>query len=141
MTVVTVPDLFYKDQNTAEKLLKQAGLTPEYIGEDYSDEYPEGQVFYQSVSAGTQVEKEQLFSIWSAKDLNHQPRIVEIPEMIPGQKRTRINDNREQVYAGKDNKRDCRILLRECSRIRNFECKARVLFEKTGSSRWSVMML
>lgn len=57
MTVVTVPDLFYKDQNTAEKLLKQAGLTPEYIGEDYSDEYPEGQVFYQSVSAGTQVEK------------------------------------------------------------------------------------
>ena len=72
MTVVTVPDLSYKDQNTAEKLLKQAGLTPEYIGEDYSDEYPEGQVFYQSVSAG------------------------------------------------KDNKRDCRILLRECSRIRNF---------------------
>ena len=57
MTVVTVPNLSYKDQNTAEKLLKQAGLTPEYIGEDYSDEYPEGQVFYQSVSAGTQVEK------------------------------------------------------------------------------------
>ena len=57
MTVVTVPDLSYKDQNTAEKLLKQAGLTPEYIGEDYSDEYPEGQVFYQSVSSGTQVEK------------------------------------------------------------------------------------
>ena len=57
MTVVTVPDLSYKDQNTAEKLLKQAGLTPEYIGEDYSDEYPEGQVFYQSVSVGTQVEK------------------------------------------------------------------------------------
>ena len=57
MTVVTVPDLSYKDQNTAEKLLKQAGLTPEYIGEDYSDEYPKGQVFYQSVSSGTQVEK------------------------------------------------------------------------------------
>ena len=38
MTVVTVPDLSYKDKNTAEKLLKQAGLTPEYIGEDYSDE-------------------------------------------------------------------------------------------------------
>lgn len=37
MTVVTVPDLSYKDQNTAEKLLKQAGLTPEYIGEDYSE--------------------------------------------------------------------------------------------------------
>ena len=37
--------------------MKQAGLTPEYIGEDYSDEYPEGQVFYQSVSSGTQVEK------------------------------------------------------------------------------------
>lgn len=33
MTVVTVPNLSYKDQNTAEKLLKQAGLTPEYIGE------------------------------------------------------------------------------------------------------------
>ncbi len=57
MTVVTVPDLSYKDKNTAEKLLKQAGLTPEYIGEDYSDEYPKGQVFYQSVSGGTQVEK------------------------------------------------------------------------------------
>ena len=57
MTVVTVPDLSYKDKNTAEKLLKQAGLTPEYIGEDYSDEYPKGQVFYQSVSSGTQVEK------------------------------------------------------------------------------------
>ena len=57
MTVVTVPDLSYKDKNTAEKLLKQAGLTPEYIGEDYSDNYPKGQVFYQSVSGGTQVEK------------------------------------------------------------------------------------
>lgn len=57
MTVVTVPDLSYKDKNTAEKLLKQAGLTPEYIGEDYSDEYPKGQVFYQSVGSGTQVEK------------------------------------------------------------------------------------
>ena len=124
MTVVTVPDLSYKDQNTAEKLLKQAGLTPEYIGEDYSDEYPEGQVFYQSVTNQLALvrrwKKEQLSSIWSAKDLSHQIRIVEIPEMIPGQKRTRINDNREQVYAGKDNKRDCRILLRECSRIRNF---------------------
>ena len=52
--------------------------------------------------------------------------------MIPGQKRTRINDNREQVYAGKDNKRDCRILLRECSRIRNFECKAKGAFRKDG---------
>lgn len=62
--------------------------------------------------------------------------------MIPGQKRTRINDNREQVYAGKDNKRDCRILLRECSRIPEFlSVKQKVLFEKTGSSRWSVMML
>ena len=40
-----------------QELLKQAGLTPEYIGEDYSDEYPKGQVFYQSVSSGTQVEK------------------------------------------------------------------------------------
>ena len=57
LTVVTVPDLSYKDKNTAEKLLKQAGLTPEYIGEDYSDNYPKGQVFYQSVSSGTQVEK------------------------------------------------------------------------------------
>ena len=57
LAVIAVPDLSYKDQNTAEKLLKQAGLTPEYIGEDYSDEYPEGQVFYQSVSVGTQVEK------------------------------------------------------------------------------------
>ena len=57
LTVVTVPDLSYKDKNTAEKLLKQAGLTPEYIGEDYSDEYPKGQVFYQSVGSGTQVEK------------------------------------------------------------------------------------
>lgn len=57
MTVVTVPDLTSKDKNTAEKLLKQAGLTPEYIGDDYSDDYPKGQVFYQSVSSGTQVEK------------------------------------------------------------------------------------
>lgn len=52
--------------------------------------------------------------------------------MIPERKRTRINDNREQVYAGKDNKRDCRILLRECSRIRNFECKAKGAFRKDG---------
>ena len=37
MTVVTVPGILsYKDKNAAEKLLKQAGLTPEYLGEDYS---------------------------------------------------------------------------------------------------------
>lgn len=57
MQVVTVPDLSSKDKNTAEKLLTQAGLTAEYLGEDYSDDYPKGQVFYQSVSSGTQVEK------------------------------------------------------------------------------------
>lgn len=55
LKVVTVPDLMSKDKNTAEKLLKQAGLTPEYIGEDYNSK-PAGQVFFQSVSPGTQVE-------------------------------------------------------------------------------------
>ena len=57
MTVVTVPSIISFDKNTAEKKLKEAGLTPEYIGDDYSDNYPKGQVFYQSVSGGTQVEK------------------------------------------------------------------------------------
>ena len=57
LTVVPVPSIISFDKNTAEKKLKEAGLTPEYIGEDYSDEYPKGQVFYQSVSSGTQVEK------------------------------------------------------------------------------------
>ena len=42
----------------AEKKLKEAGLVPEYLGEDDSvNEYGQGQVSYQSISAGTQVEK------------------------------------------------------------------------------------
>lgn len=57
LTVVPVPSIISFDKNTAEKKLKEAGLTPEYIGDDYSDNYPKGQVFYQSVSGGTQVEK------------------------------------------------------------------------------------
>ena len=57
LTVVPVPSIVSFDKNTAEKKLKEAGLTPEYIGDDYSDNYPKGQVFYQSVSGGTQVEK------------------------------------------------------------------------------------
>ena len=57
LTVIPVPSIISFDKNTAEKKLKEAGLTPEYIGDDYSDNYPKGQVFYQSVSGGTQVEK------------------------------------------------------------------------------------
>ena len=57
LTVVPVPSIISFDKNTAEKKLKEAGLTPEYIGDDYSDNYPKGQVFYQSVSGGTQEEK------------------------------------------------------------------------------------
>lgn len=114
-----MPSIISFDKNTAEKKLKEAGLTPEYIGDDYSDNYPKGQVFYQSVSGGTQVEKEQQFSIWSAKDSSLQIRDRAL-ELVLKQKILEINDNREQVYAGKIIKRNCRILLRECSRIRNF---------------------
>ena len=56
MTVVSVPGIVGMDQNTAEKTLQQYGLTPSYTGESYSD-YPAGQVYYQSVSEGTQVEE------------------------------------------------------------------------------------
>ena len=55
--MTTVPNILSSNKTTAEKLLQQAGLTAEYLGEDYSDDYPKGQVFYQSVSAGTQVEE------------------------------------------------------------------------------------
>ena len=58
MTVVTVPSILSFDKNAAEKKLKEAGLVPEYLGEDDSvNEYGQGQVSYQSISAGTQVEK------------------------------------------------------------------------------------
>ena len=57
LKVTTVPNILSSNKTTAEKLLQQAGLTAEYLGEDYSDNYPKGQVFYQSVSAGTQVEE------------------------------------------------------------------------------------
>ena len=57
LKVTTVPNILSSNKTTAEKLLQQAGLTAEYLGEDYSDDYPKGQVFYQSVSAGTQVEE------------------------------------------------------------------------------------
>ena len=57
LKVTTVPNILSTNRTTAEKLLQQAGLTAEYLGEDYSDNYPKGQVFYQSVSSGTQVEK------------------------------------------------------------------------------------
>ncbi len=56
MTVVSVPGIVGMDQNTAEKTLQQYGLTPSYTGESFSD-YPAGQVYYQSVSEGTQVEE------------------------------------------------------------------------------------
>lgn len=108
MTVVTVPSYSSFDKNAAEKKLKEAGLVPEYLGEDDSvNEYGQGQVSYQSISAGTQVEKGTTVQYKVSKGSQPSARIVEIPEMIPEQKRTRINDNREQVYAGKDNKRDC----------------------------------
>jgi len=42
LTVVPVPSIISFDKNTAEKKLKEAGLTPEYIGDDYSDNYPKG---------------------------------------------------------------------------------------------------
>ena len=58
MTVVTVPSILSFDKNAAEKKLKEAGLVPEYLGEDDSvNKYGQGQVSYQSISAGTQVEK------------------------------------------------------------------------------------
>ena len=58
LTVVTVPSILSFDKNAAEKKLKEAGLVPEYLGEDDSvNEYGQGQVSYQSISAGTQVEK------------------------------------------------------------------------------------
>ena len=58
MTVVTVPSILSFDKNAAEKKLKEAGLVPKYLGEDDSvNEYGQGQVSYQSISAGTQVEK------------------------------------------------------------------------------------
>ena len=42
----------YEDQNTAEKLLTAGrAYTGVYGGEDYSDDYPEGQVFSLSLSA------------------------------------------------------------------------------------------
>ena len=116
MTVVPVPSIISFDKNTAEKKLKEAGLTPEYIGDDYSDNYPKGQVFYQSVSGGTQVEKGTTVQYMVSKGQIRDRAL----ELVLKQKILEINDNREQVYAGKDNKRNCRILLRECSRIRNF---------------------
>lgn len=64
LKVTTVPNILSSNKTTAEKLLQQAGLTAEYLGEDYSDNYPKGQVFYQSVSAGTQVEEGTPFVIW-----------------------------------------------------------------------------
>ena len=58
MTVVTVPSILSFDKNAAEKKLKEAGLVPEYLSEDDSvNKYGQGQVSYQSISAGTQVEK------------------------------------------------------------------------------------
>ncbi|HJD45631.1 MAG TPA: Stk1 family PASTA domain-containing Ser/Thr kinase [Candidatus Mediterraneibacter norfolkensis] len=63
MTVVSVPDLTGMDRNTAEKTLQQAGLTAVFAGEEHNDAGA-GQVFYQSVSSGTQVEEGTTVEFW-----------------------------------------------------------------------------
>ena len=63
MTVISVPDVTGMDRNTAEKTLQQAGLTASFAGEEYNDA-PAGQVFYQSVSSGTQVEQGTTVEFW-----------------------------------------------------------------------------
>lgn len=61
--VISVPNVTGMDRNTAEKTLQQAGLTASFAGEEYNDA-PAGQVFYQSVSSGTQVEEGTTVEFW-----------------------------------------------------------------------------
>ena len=60
---ITVPSVLGYDQNAAEKKLQQEGLTPSYQGEEYSNDYPAGQVCRQD-SSGATVESGTTISYW-----------------------------------------------------------------------------
>ena len=60
---IAVPSVLGYDQNAAEKKLQQEGLTPSYQGEEYSNEYPAGQVCRQD-SSGATVESGTTISYW-----------------------------------------------------------------------------
>lgn len=64
LKVTTVPNILSSNKTTAEKLLQQAGLTAEYLGEDYSDNYPKGQVFTSLSVQEPRWKRELPFSIW-----------------------------------------------------------------------------
>lgn len=54
---VTVPDLSGKTKNEVVRMLKAAGLSPEYMPGDYSDSVAKGEVISQEPVAGKQVAK------------------------------------------------------------------------------------
>ncbi len=54
---VKVPSLLGKTESAAKSALKDAGLSVGTVTQDYSDDYPEGQVMSQSTSSGKYLEK------------------------------------------------------------------------------------
>lgn len=54
---VKVPSLLGKTENAAKQALKDAGLNVGKVSQDYSDDYPAGQVMEQSTSSGKYLDK------------------------------------------------------------------------------------
>lgn len=60
---VRMPEVLGNSKEAAVSTLEAAGLVVNNVGEEYNSEYPEGQIFYQSFAAGTNV------SVGTAVDL------------------------------------------------------------------------
>ena len=130
--MVTVPSILSFDKNAAEKKLKEAGLVPEYLGEDDSvNEYGQGQVSYQSISAGTQVEKGTTVQYRVSKGAQPSAPDSGIPEMIRNRREHESMITESKYMQGKIIK-IAGFYYVNVVESGIFECKAKGAFRKDG---------
>ncbi|MFT8317178.1 MAG: Stk1 family PASTA domain-containing Ser/Thr kinase [Sporolactobacillus sp.] len=75
----TVPDLSGKTKSEVNQMLRTAGLSPEYMPGDYSDQVEKGQVASQEPAAGRQVAKGTKIVISLSKGKKNQTKEIDQP--------------------------------------------------------------
>ena len=91
--IVNVPDIHGMDESTAKRELEKYGLTGEYAGESFSDEYGAGQICRQSSSVGTRVTEGTVIKYWVSvgPEPSDEPELPEEPDSSSGSESDEMN--------------------------------------------------